>query len=76
MPACPDCSDEPMVKNGHIHNGRQRHVCRGCGRQFVLDPQFRKIDDETRGLSDRLLLERVSMEGICRVTGVSSIWLE
>jgi insertion element IS1 protein InsB len=40
------------------------------------NPQFRKISDETKAMIDRLLLERLSLAGIARVTGVSERWLQ
>ena len=36
---CPNCNSDNFVKNGHIHNGKQNHLCNDCGRQFVEDPQ-------------------------------------
>jgi len=27
-----------VVKNGFIHNGKQNHLCKDCGRQFVKNP--------------------------------------
>lgn len=35
MPVCPTCSSSQTVKNGHIHNGKQRFKCHECGRQFL-----------------------------------------
>lgn len=35
MPHCPGCTSERTVKNGHIHTGKQRYLCRNCGRQCV-----------------------------------------
>ncbi|MEG4092085.1 IS1/IS1595 family N-terminal zinc-binding domain-containing protein, partial [Microcoleus sp. Pol12B4] len=35
MPNCPVCSSARIVKNGHIHTGKQRFKCYECGRQFV-----------------------------------------
>jgi insertion element IS1 protein InsB len=40
---------------------------------FVRDAQ--RVDSETRALVTRLLLERLSLRGICRVTGLSLTWL-
>ncbi len=45
------------MKNGKIHNGKQNFKCRGCGRQFVQDPQNKLIDQATKDLIDKLLLE-------------------
>jgi len=32
---CPRCKSPKYKKNGHIHNGKQNHQCKDCGRQFV-----------------------------------------
>jgi len=32
---CPCCKSPTYKKNGHIHNGKQNHQCKDCGRQFV-----------------------------------------
>lgn len=48
----------------------------GLYRQFVLDPQWRRISDETKALIDKLLLEKISLAGIARVAGVSEPWLQ
>ncbi len=73
---CPSCSSKEIVKNGSIHNGKQKYLCKVCGRQFVENPQFRVISDETKALIDRLLLERLSLAGIARAVGVSERWLQ
>ena len=65
-----------MVKNGHIHNGKQRYKCHECGRQFVENPTNKIITDETKALIERLLLERISLAGIARVVQVSEKWLQ
>lgn len=76
LPACPSCNSENIVKNGFIHNGKQNHRCNDCGRQFVEDPQNKVISDETKGLIDKLLLEKIPMAGIARVTDVTEPWLQ
>jgi hypothetical protein len=35
---CPECRHSKSVKNGHAR-GKQRWICKGCGYQFVEDPQ-------------------------------------
>ena len=47
-PTCPSCNSSTIKKNGHIHNDKQNHQCLSCGRQFVLDPQNKIIDEKTR----------------------------
>lgn len=76
MPTCPNCSSEQTVKNGHIHNGKQRFKCHECGRQFVENPQKIVIDRDQRELIDRLLLEKISLAGIARAAKVSERWLQ
>ena len=76
MPNCPRCGSEQVIRNGHIHNGKPKFACKACGRQFVENPEFKPIPAETRDLVDKLLLERVSLAGIVRVTGVSARWLQ
>ena len=70
---CPDCFS--IVKNGNFKNGKQRYKCNCCGRQLVLNPQKKLIFDETKTLIDKLLLARLPLAGIVRVTGVSKRWL-
>ena len=73
---CPRCNSEETVKNGHTHYGKQRFKCQTCGRQFVKNPRHQPIIQSTRNLIDKLLLERISLAGIARVTGVSERWLQ
>ena len=72
---CPSCSSSTIKKNGHIHNGKQNHQCLNCRRQFVLNPQQKIISDEKRSLIRQTLLERVSLEGVCRIFNISMPWL-
>jgi len=73
---CPSCSSLNIVKNGRIHNGKQNHKCRDCGRQFVKDPQQKRIAPNTKALIDKLLLEKIPLAGIARVCDVSESWLQ
>jgi insertion element IS1 protein InsB len=72
---CPQCLSANYKKNGHIHNGKQNHLCRDCGRQFVGYFEQYLVPDETRSLIARLLLERLSRRGMCRAVGVKLKWL-
>ena len=76
LPSCPNCNSESIVKNGFIHNGKQNHLCKDCGRQFVKDRQSKVISDETKALIDKLLLEKIPLAGIARVVEVSEPWLQ
>jgi insertion element IS1 protein InsB len=73
--ACPRCGSRQHKKNGHIHNGKQNHRCKACGRQFVREFAQRRVSAECRALVERLLKERLSLRGICRAVGVSMTWL-
>lgn len=72
---CPECASITIKKNGCIHNGKQNYKCLNCNRQFVKDPQNKLIPEETRSRVRQALLERVSLEGICRIFDVSMPWL-
>jgi IS1 family transposase/transposase-like protein len=73
---CPDCGSQHFTKNGTNATGKQNYECQYCGRQFVLDPLKSPITSDTKALIDRLLLERIALAGIARVTGVSERWLQ
>ena len=64
------------VKHGHIHNSKQRHLCRDCGRQFVINPTKKVVSEETKGRIDKLLLEKIPLAGIARAMDVSETWLQ
>lgn len=72
---CPSCQSTLIKKNGRTHNGKQNHRCLACNRQFVQEPTQRIIDDKTKHLVRKALLERVSLHGICRIFEVSMPWL-
>jgi IS1 family transposase/transposase-like protein len=72
---CPRCKSSTYKKNGHIHNGKQNHQCKDCGRQFVDCFEQYLVSAETRDLIERLLLERISLRGICRAVKVGLKWL-
>ena len=71
LPPCPSCNSKQIVKNGKIHNGKQNYKCRECDRQFVRNPQNKIIHQSTKNLIDKLLLEKLPLAGIARVTEVS-----
>lgn len=73
---CPSCDSENIVKNGSIHNGTAKFSCKNCGRQFVENPEKKIISREQWNLVDKLLLEKIPIAGIQRVTGISKSWLQ
>lgn len=72
---CPRCGSPNYKRNGYTHNQKQNHRCKECGRQFILNPSWQPISDEQKRYIERLLLERISLRGICRVLKVSIQWL-
>jgi insertion element IS1 protein InsB len=72
---CPRCQSPKHKKNGHTHNGKQNHQCHDCGRQFVDCFEQALVSADTRALIERLLVERISLRGICRAVGVNLKWL-
>src|SRR5207247_9197750 len=48
---------------GHMHNGKQNHHCKDCGRQCVACCEYSLISDDTRALSVRLLVKRIALYG-------------
>lgn len=68
---CLACGSRHLIKNGSVHNGKLKPQCFSCGRQFVDNPTKTTILSTTKQLIDRLLLERISLRGIARVTQIS-----
>ena len=67
--ACPQCGSKRHKRNGHIYSGKQNHRCEVCGRAFVLNPEHHMSTDDQRTLIERLLLEHISLRGICHAMG-------
>lgn len=72
---CPHCHSKKTKKNGHTHYGKQNFQCNDCHRQFVEGGQDWFVSDHEKGIIGKLLLERISLAGVCRVMGVSQGWL-
>ena len=72
---CPRCYSQCFKKNGFTHTRKQNHKCKDCARQFVLDPQQKRIGEADRSRVRKLLKERISLQGICRVMALSMDWL-
>ncbi len=72
---CPHCKSKSVVKNGHTRHGKQNHYCNKCESQFSDNPENKIISDATKELIKKLLLERISLSGICRSVNVSMTWL-
>ena len=72
-PHCVWCQSSRVRKNGHHQDGKQNYQCLDCSRQFV--EKAHHISEEQKNLVRTLLLERISLRGICRVAKVSLSWL-
>ena len=73
MPICPRCGSDHVIKSGHIHTGKPKVACIDCRRQVAENPVWKPISAQTKALIDQVMLERVSLAGSVRVTGVSEI---
>jgi len=70
---CPRCQLSHIKRNGHTYYGKQNYQCLLCDRQFVIKNET--VSLEKQELIKSLLLERLSLRGICRVLKVSLSWL-
>ncbi len=66
-PSCPQCGEADYKKNGKTHYRKQNYQCRHCGREFVMELDRKPVSQEQKKLVNKLLLERISLRGICRV---------
>ena len=71
--SCPRCQLSHIKRNGHTYYGKQNYQCKLCDRQFVVKNET--VSLEKRELIKGLLLERISLRGICRILKVSLSWL-
>ena len=55
---------------------RQNYQCTTCLRQFVESGQDWFVSQTDKDLIDKLLLERISLAGICQVCNVGATWLQ
>ena len=66
---CPHCGSTKIVKNGFSYYGKQNYKCKHCKRQSV-----ERAPEQVYGqryLIGKLLLERISLRGICRTLEMS-----
>ena len=72
---CKNCRSNVIVKNGFRPSEKQNYKCLSCGKQFVENPENKLILEKDKERIRKSLLERVSLEGICRMFEVSMPWL-
>ena len=71
---CRHCGSDDLVKNGFApNNGKQRYLCRACGRQSRQDPSPNGYGytNERKEEILRAYQERSSLRGLQRTFGVS-----
>ncbi len=77
---CRHCGSEHIVRNGLTTNGKQRFLCRDCGRRSRENPQPNGYTEAAREAILRAYEERSSLRGLSRTFGVSrntvSTWLK
>jgi insertion element IS1 protein InsB len=64
-----------IIRNGKIHNGNPRYHCKNCGRQFVENPPNCRLTAETKPIFANRFFEKISRQGIHRITGVAVSWI-
>ncbi|MBW4421157.1 MAG: hypothetical protein KME13_18295 [Myxacorys californica WJT36-NPBG1] len=73
---CPNCGSNDINKNGTTRHGNQNYKCRDWGRQFVENPKWKRISDDTKATMGRMLLEKIPLVGIARSLQLSESWLQ
>jgi len=68
---CYHCDSERLVKNGHDPQGKQRYLCRACGRASLEDPAAKGYSEEKKAEILRAYEERSSLRSLSRSFGVS-----
>ncbi len=77
---CPSCQSLHLVRNGRMPDGRQRYLCRDCGRRSNEAPRTNAYTEEERATILRAYQERASLRGLTRTFGVArntvSAWVK
>jgi len=66
---CPSCDSTKIRKHGH-HRGKQRYICKDCGRQFVEFYTAKGYPEETKRQCLRMYVNGMGLRAIERVSGV------
>ena len=72
---CPRCLGTNIKKNGFTSQLKPCHKCTSCKYKFVDGGTDWYIKLPEKGIIKRLLLERLSLNGICRAMQISKRWL-
>jgi IS1 family transposase len=80
METCPHCQASGLRKYGLAPNGKQRFICRSCGRTSRSSPGQGAYSDVRKAEILRAYQERTSLRGLTRIFGVSrqtvTAWLK
>lgn len=68
---CPFCGSERMARNGKDGNGKQKYVCRACGRSSRTDPGTRAYDVQFRARVLSAYRQHPSLRMVSRDFGIS-----
>jgi len=68
---CQHCHSPKLVRNGLAPDGRQRYVCRDCGRRSREQPRSNAYSAAERETILRGYEERSSLRGLTRTFGVA-----
>ncbi|MCA1729556.1 MAG: hypothetical protein LC751_09130 [Actinobacteria bacterium] len=68
---CRHCESENIVRNGITSNGKQRFLCKDCGKRSRQNPQPNGYTEEQREKILCAYQERSSIRGLTRTFGVS-----
>lgn len=72
---CTKCGATKVKRNGKTRHEQQRYQCKVCSYQFVEYTSNKVISASKIAQINKLLLERLSLRGICRAMDVSLPWL-
>ena len=72
---CPRCLGTNIKKNGFTDYLKPCNKCKECKYKFVDNGQKWFISPDKKIYIKRLLAERISLRGICRVMDISLTWL-
>jgi insertion element IS1 protein InsB len=72
---CFYCGSANIIKYGKTHYGKPKCKCHDCKRQFVVNRTNKILLMTEKSLIEKLLLERISLQGICRVLEITAYHL-
>lgn len=69
--SCRHCGSDALVKNGHAPNGKQKYLCKECGKSSREDPASKGYSEARKEEILKAYQERSSLRGLTRTFGVS-----